>query len=89
MKQVAVSDKLYDQLKSFIVDPFDDTLETVIERLITITNKARNRWPGLGSAETLGAVDDEAGLNVDLSLDDAEEETAFHTKEMSEDEAVL
>jgi hypothetical protein len=51
MNQVAISNELYEQLKSFIVDPFDDTLEIVIARLITITNKARSRWPELRPAE--------------------------------------
>ena len=74
-----------------LLGPFDDTLETVIERLISITNKARNRWPGLGSTDTLGAVEveEDTGLNVDLPLAEEEEETEFHTKEMAEDEAVL
>jgi hypothetical protein len=39
-----VSDELYEQLKSFVVDPFDDTPEVVIGRLIEIVNKAKNRW---------------------------------------------
>jgi hypothetical protein len=50
MNQVAISNELYEQLKSFIVDPFDDTLEIVIARLINITNKARSRWPDLSPA---------------------------------------
>jgi hypothetical protein len=42
-----VSDELYEQLKSFIVDPFDDTPEIVIGRLIEIANKAKGRWSPL------------------------------------------
>jgi hypothetical protein len=35
---------MYEQLKTFIVDPFDDTPELVIGRLIEIVNKAKARW---------------------------------------------
>jgi hypothetical protein len=44
MKTFQVSDELYDQLKSFVVDPFDDTPEVVIGRLIDIADKARGHW---------------------------------------------
>ncbi len=44
MRTFKVSDEVYEQLKSFVVDPFDDTPEIVIGRLIEIVNKAKNRW---------------------------------------------
>jgi hypothetical protein len=44
MRVFKISDELYEQLKRFIVDPFDDTPEVVIERLIEIVDKARSRW---------------------------------------------
>jgi len=44
MRTFKVSDELYEQLKSFVVDPFDDTPEAVIERLVEIVNKAKSRW---------------------------------------------
>ena len=44
MRTFKVSDELYEQLKSFVVDPFDDTPDIVIGRLIEIVNKAKNRW---------------------------------------------
>jgi hypothetical protein len=44
MRTFQVSDDLYERLKGFVVDPFDDTPEIVIERLIDIVNKAKNRW---------------------------------------------
>jgi hypothetical protein len=44
MRTLKVSDDLYDQLKSLVVDPFDDTPEIVIGRLIEIVNKAKGRW---------------------------------------------
>jgi len=51
MKTFRVSDGLYDQLKSFVVDPFDDTPEIVIGRLIEIVNKAKNRWSSFQDRE--------------------------------------
>jgi len=44
MRTLKVSDDLYEQLKCLVVDPFDDTPEIVIARLIEIVNKAKNRW---------------------------------------------
>ena len=44
MKTIQISDELYDKLKSFVVDPFDDTPEAVIGRLLDITDKAKSRW---------------------------------------------
>ena len=44
MKTVQLSDEAYEALKGFIVDPFDDSPEKVIVRLMDIVNKARDRW---------------------------------------------
>jgi hypothetical protein len=44
MRTFQVSDAMYEQLKSFVVDPFDDTPEAVLGRLIDIVNKAKSRW---------------------------------------------
>jgi len=44
MRTFKVSDQMYEQLKSFIVNPFDDTPEVVLARLIAIVNKARDHW---------------------------------------------
>jgi len=44
MRTFQVSDEVYEQLKSFVVDPFDDTPDTVIGRLVEIVNKAKSRW---------------------------------------------
>ncbi len=51
MRVFKVSDELYEQLKSFVVDPFDDTPEVVISRLIEIVSKAKNRWPAFEVSE--------------------------------------
>jgi hypothetical protein len=47
MKAIQVSDELYDRLKSCVIDPFDDTPESVIGRLIDIADKAKSRWSPL------------------------------------------
>jgi predicted CopG family antitoxin len=44
MRTLKVSDDVYEQLKCLVVDPFDDTPEIVIGRLIEIVNKAKSRW---------------------------------------------
>ena len=51
MKMLKVTDELYEKLKSFIVDPFDDTPEVVIARLIDIALKAKSRWAPVDAAE--------------------------------------
>jgi predicted CopG family antitoxin len=44
MKTIEISNELYDRLKSCVVDPFDDTPEMVINRLIEIVEKAKSAW---------------------------------------------
>ena len=51
MRQVEISDELYDKLKDFVVDPFDDTAEVVIDRLVGIAMKAKDRWSALEGGE--------------------------------------
>ena len=51
MKSVQVSDELYDKLKSLVVDPFDDTAEIVISRLVEIVEKAKSRWSPLDRSD--------------------------------------
>ena len=55
MKTFKVSDEMYDQLKSLVVDPFDDTPEVVIRRLIEIVNKAKDRWSPFEVCESRNA----------------------------------
>ncbi len=52
MRTFKVSDQMYEQLKSFIVDPFDDTPEVVLSRLVEIVNKARDRWSPFEPADS-------------------------------------
>jgi len=44
MKVVKVSDEVYERLKAFVVDPFDDTPQSVIARVVEIAEKAKKRW---------------------------------------------
>jgi hypothetical protein len=44
MKTLQITDEAYEALKTFIIDPFDDSPEKVIVRLMDIVNKARQRW---------------------------------------------
>ncbi len=52
MRTVKISDELFEQLKGLVVDPFDDTPDLVIGRLIDIVNKAKSRWSPLDAYET-------------------------------------
>ena len=53
MRTLRVSDQVYEQLKNLIVDPFDDTPEIVIGRLIEIVNKAKARWAPFEAPEAV------------------------------------
>jgi hypothetical protein len=44
MKNLKISDENYEKMKQFLIDPFDDTPDTIIRRLININNKAKNQW---------------------------------------------
>ena len=44
MKQIQVTDDFFDRLKEFVVDPFEDTPDTILERLLDIVSKAKRRW---------------------------------------------
>jgi hypothetical protein len=43
MKVIQISDELYDRLKNCIADPFDDTPESVVSRLVDIVDKSKSR----------------------------------------------
>ena len=47
MKTLQVSDEVYEKLMTFVVDPFDDTAETVIERVVEIASKAKDQYSRL------------------------------------------
>ena len=52
MKNLQISNELYERLKNFVVDPFDDTPETVINRVLDIASKAKTRWSPLDAHVT-------------------------------------
>jgi hypothetical protein len=43
MKTIEISDELSARLKAFVVDPFDDTPEKVIGRVLDIADKAKSK----------------------------------------------
>jgi hypothetical protein len=51
MKTIEISEELYDRLKNFVVDPFDDTPEIVISRVVDIVDKARSKWTSWDAEE--------------------------------------
>ena len=44
MKKLQISDEVYQKLKAFVADPFEDTPNHVLLRLIAIADKAKGRW---------------------------------------------
>jgi hypothetical protein len=54
VKTIEISQELYDRLKNFVVDPFDDSPEIVISRLIDIVDKARSLWSSWDASEEAG-----------------------------------
>jgi hypothetical protein len=54
VKTIEISEELYDRLKNFVVDPFDDSPEIVISRMIDIVDKARSLWSSWDASEKAG-----------------------------------
>lgn len=44
MKTLQVSDELFEKLRTFVVDPFEDTPEVILDRLMDIVDKAKQKW---------------------------------------------
>ena len=51
MKTIEISDELSDRLKAYVVDPFDDTPEKVIGRVLDIADKAKSKWTSWDTEE--------------------------------------
>lgn len=51
MKTLQVNDEVYERLKTFVVDPFEDTPNVVLMRLIDIASEAQNCWSPLASSQ--------------------------------------
>ena len=49
-----ISDELYDRLKNFVFDPFEDTPESVIEHLMDIVDKTKSKCSSWVGAEDSG-----------------------------------
>ena len=73
MKTVKISDELYEELKGFVVDPFDDTAEVVIGRLVQIANKAKDRWSALEDREPRGQRDVTMAARTRMSYEEPQE----------------
>ena len=58
MKTIEISDELYDRLKMCVVDPFDDTPDTVICRLIDIVDKGKSAWTSWDKPEESSPSDE-------------------------------
>ncbi len=51
MKTLNISDQLFDRIKDFVVDPFDDTPEIVLSRIVEIATKAKHKWSPLDTVD--------------------------------------
>ena len=58
MKNIEISDELYEKLKDFVADPFDDTPEIVIRRAVEVATKAKSRWSPLDICASNEQADD-------------------------------
>jgi hypothetical protein len=79
MKTIEISEELCERLKMCVVDPFDDTPDSVINRLIDIVEKAKSNcsaWD-VQTAEAVVVQGEEQSAKVD---DDSavEEEHAWN-----------
>jgi len=77
MKVFQVSDELYDKLKTFVVDPFDDTPEIVVSRLVDIANKAKSRWSPLDAAQNNVESRNDYQPSVDINQPEEERVVAL------------
>ena len=58
MKTLQVSDELLEKLKDFVVDPFEDTPEVILNRLMEIVNKAKQKWSPVSEAAVVSEAKD-------------------------------
>jgi hypothetical protein len=83
MRTLRVSDQTYEQLKSLIVDPFDDTPEIVIGRLIEIVNKAKARWASFEAPQAAPQAAREAAPEAEPPAKPRRREHEVHEEEES------
>jgi len=71
MKTIEISDELCERLKMCVVDPFDDTPDSVINRLIDIVDKAKSSCSSWDvQAEAVVVQGSEGPLSVEPQIDD-------------------
>ena len=73
MKTIEISEELYDRLKNFVVDPFDDSPEIVISRMIDIVDKARSMWSSWDASEEAGQQEQSQSRKVKRSTSGQEQ----------------
>lgn len=80
MKNLQITDEAYEALKTFIIDPFDDSPEKVIVRLMDIVNKARQRW---------SPFEEEEAEAVDTNAPESTHSSSTRIREQSLDESTV
>jgi len=83
MKTINVSDEVYDRLKDFVVDPFEDTPETIIGRVLEIVTKAKRRWAAENGSKDSTEQNAKSTL-MDQAPDHNEDEGFIVSKPLSE-----
>ena len=83
MKTINVSDEVYERLKDFVVDPFEDTPETIIGRVLEIVTKAKRRWVAENGSRD-NTEQNAKGTLMDRAAEQSEEESFIVSKPLSE-----
>jgi hypothetical protein len=73
MKTIQVSDEIYERMREFVVDPFDDTPENIISRLIGIACKAKNRWSAFEPKELDGPEEQQMAARARMTNQESED----------------
>ena len=74
MKTIRISEELFERLKTFVVDPFDDTPDAVIGRMVDIVTKAKTRWSPLDAYDASKDMKAQAKPSRPTMAEPAEEE---------------
>ena len=73
MRTLQISDELFDKLKDFVVDPFEDTPEVILDRIMGIMDKAKQNW----SPQTPSTLDSSTTDSGDSNLNTASDELRY------------
>ena len=74
MRTIRISEELFERLKTFVVDPFDDTPDAVIGRLADIAAKAKTHWSPLDAGDATKDAKPQAKPTKAVTTEPAEEE---------------